>query len=123
MKKNLSLEKIKEERKKSRIDKISSLIKRTIAEVLLTFDFNDHNVKNVFIFVSHVVLSSDGKSATVFLETLDNLEISYDNILETITKDSSRIKKEFSSRIDLRYTPRLKFELINSKDYKNSNDK
>ena len=73
--------------------------------------------------MSHVVLSSDGKSATVFLETLDNLEISYDNILETITKDSSRIKKEFSSRIDLRYTPRLKFELINSKDYKNSNDK
>ena len=33
MKKNLSLEKIKEEKKKSRIDKISSLIKRTIAEV------------------------------------------------------------------------------------------
>ena len=67
MKKNLSLEIIKDERKKSRIDKISTLIKKTISEVFLTVDLNYSNGKNVFVMVSHVELSSDGKSAKVFL--------------------------------------------------------
>ena len=37
------------------------------------------------------------------------------NVVEIIANNSSRIKKEFSSKIDLRYTPKLKFELINNK--------
>ena len=115
MKKNLSLEIIKEERKKSRIDKISTLIKKTISEVFLTFDLNCDNGKSVFIMVSHVELSSDGKSAKVFLETINNFSFDYEQVLRIITNNSSRIKKEFSSKIELRYTPKLKFELINNK--------
>ena len=115
MKKNLSLEIIKDERKKSRIDKISTLIKKTISEVFLTVDLNYSNGKNVFIMVSHVELSSDGKSAKVFLETINNFNFDYEQVLKIITNNSSRIKKEFSSKIDLRYTPKLKFELINNK--------
>ena len=115
MKKNLSLEIIKDERKKSRIEKISSLIKKTISEVFLTVDLNYSNGKNVFIMVSHVELSSDGKSAKVFLETLNNFSFDHEKVVEIIAKNSSRIKKEFSSKIDLRYTPKLKFELINNK--------
>ena len=115
MKKNLSLEIIKDERKKSRIDKISTLIKKTISEVFLTVDLNYSNGKNVFIMVSHVELSSDGKSAKVFLETLNNLSFDHEKVAELIVNSSPRIKKEFSSKIDLRYTPKLKFELINNK--------
>ena len=115
MKKNLSLETIKDERKKSRIDKISSLIKKTISEVFLTVDLNYSNGKSVFIMVTHVELSSDGKSAKVFLETINNFSFDYEQVLKIITNNSSRIKKEFSSKIDLRYTPKLKFELINNK--------
>ena len=115
MKKNLSLEIIKDERKKSRIDKISTLIKKTISEVFLTVDLNYSNGKNVFIMVSHVELSSDGKSAKVFLETLNTFSFDYEKVVEIIFNNSSRIKKEFSSKIVLRYTPKLKFELINNK--------
>ena len=115
MKKNLSLEIIKNERKKSRIDKISTLIKKTISEVFLTFDLNYGSGKSVFIMVSHVELSSDGKSAKVFLETLNNLTFDYEQVVEIITRNSSRIKKEFSSKIELRYTPKLKFQLIKNK--------
>ena len=115
MKKNLSLEIIKEERKKSRIDRISSLIKKAISEVFLTFDLNYDDGKNVFIMVSHVELSSDGKSAKVFLETINNFSFDYEQVIEIIANNSSRIKKEFSSKIELRYTPKLKFELINNK--------
>ena len=115
MKKNLSLELIKDERKKSRIEKISTLIKKTISEVFLTVDLNYSNGKNVFIMVSHVELSSDGKSAKVFLETINNLSFDYEQIVRIISDNSSSIKKEFSSKIELRYTPKLKFELINRK--------
>ena len=115
MKKNLSLEIIKDERKKSRTEKISTLIKKSISEVFLTVDLNYGNGKNVFIMVSHVELSSDGKSARVFLETLNNFNFDPEKLAEIIANNSSRIKKEFSSKIDLRYTPKLKFELINNK--------
>ena len=43
MRKNLSLEKIKEDRKNSRIEKINSLIKKAIADVFLILDL--HNSK------------------------------------------------------------------------------
>ena len=115
MKKNLSLEIIKDERKKSRIEKISALIKKTISEVFLTFDLNYDNGKNVFIMVSHVELSSDGKSAKVFLETLNDVSFDYEQVIQIIANNASRIKKEFSSKIELRYTPKLKFELVNNK--------
>ena len=115
MKKNLSLEIIKDERKKSRIDKISTLIKKTISEVFLTVDLNYSNGKSVFIMVSHVELSSDGKNARVFLETLKNFSFDHEKVIKIIDNNSSRIKKEFSSKIDLRYTPKLKFELVNNK--------
>jgi len=115
VKKNLSLEIIKDERKKSRIDKISTLIKKTISEVFLTVDLNYSNGKSVFIMVSHVELSSDGKNARVFLETLKNFSFDHEKVIKIIDNNSSRIKKEFSSKIDLRYTPKLKFELVNNK--------
>ena len=44
-----------------------------------------------------------------------NLSFDHEKVVEIIAYNSSRIKKEFSSKIDLRYTPKLKFELINNK--------
>ena len=49
MKKNLSLELIKEERKNSRIKKISELVKRAIADTFQTIDFANSNEDN-FLF-------------------------------------------------------------------------
>ena len=114
MKKNLSLERIKEARKKSRAERISSLTKKTIAEILIEMDFSDSQGKNILIFVSNVILSSDCKSATVFLETFNYKETINQEVLETINEKMSKLKKEFSNRIDLRYTPKLKFKVTNS---------
>ncbi len=113
MKKNLSLEKIKEERRRSRIDKISSLIKKAVAEIFLTLDINDSDGKNILFFVSHVNLSGDGRSAKVYLESIQDYP--KDWLLGLIQKNSIKIKKAFSSKIDLRYTPKLKFEILNKK--------
>ncbi len=113
MKKNLSLEKIKEERKKSRIDKVSSLIKKAIAETFLTLDFNDSDGKNILFCVSYISLSGDGKSAKIFLESISDYPKNF--LSELIEKNSLKIKKNFSNKINLRYTPKLKFEILNSK--------
>lgn len=119
MRKNLSLEIIKAERKKSRIEKISSLIKRTLSEIFLTQDFNDVDGKDVLIFVSNVVLSGDGKSARVFVEKLQSdLDIKESKILEIIENNSAKIKKEFANKIELRFTPKLRFQLASSQKIK-----
>ena len=124
MKKNLSLEKIKEEKKKSRIDKISSLIKRTIAEVFLTQDFHDSDGKIVFLSVSNIFLSGDGKTATVYIDTLNNdIQNNYEEVLKTIENNSVKIRKEFSSKIELRYTPKLRFEVLKNKMKKTEHGK
>ena len=115
MRKNLSLEKIKEERKKSRIDKISSLIKRTIAEIFLTQNFNNAQGKNIIIFVANVFLSGDGKKALVTVDSLDSkLNSEKEIILDLIDKNSAKIKKEFANKIQLRYTPKLQFQVLSS---------
>ena len=124
MKKNLSLQKIKEEKKKSRIDKISSLIKRTIAEVFLTQDFHDSDGKIVFLSVSNIFLSGDGKTATVYIDTLNNdIQNNYEEVLKTIENNSVKIRKEFSSKIELRYTPKLRFEVLKNKMKKTEHGK
>ena len=112
MKKNLSLEKLRK-KKKSRIDKISSLIKRTVAEVFLTQNFHDTEGKIVLLSVCNVFLSGDGKTATVYIDTLNNsVQNNYEEVLKAIENNSVKIRKEFSSKIELRYTPKLRFEVL-----------
>ncbi len=112
MKKNLSLEKIKEERRKSRIDKVSSLIKKAIAETFLKLDFNDLDGKNIVFFVSNISLSGDGKSAKVYIESINDYPS--DLLSKIIEENSLKIKRNFSNKVDLRYTPKLKFEIQGS---------
>ena len=116
MKKNHSLELIKEEKKRSRIQKISELIKRVVAEIFLTTNFNDEGGKNIFMFVSHVELSGDGRVAEVFVGSFPrDLGHCKEKIIKSIDENATRIKKEFSKNVELRYTPRLKFSVIGPK--------
>lgn len=113
MKKNLSLENIREDRRKSRTEKITSLIKKAVAEILLTYDLNDIDGQNILLFVSNVTLSADGRNAIIFLDVIDNkININKKLLDEILNKNSAKIKKEFSRKVELRYTPRLRFEIL-----------
>ena len=113
MKKNLSLENIREDRRKSRTEKIISLIKKAVAEILLTYDLNDIDGQNILLFVSNVTLSADGRNAIIFLDVIDNkININKKLLDEILNKNSAKIKKEFSRKVELRYTPRLRFEIL-----------
>ena len=97
-------------RKSSRIEKLTQLIKKTLGEIFLNQDFRDTEGNNLLIFIDEVVLSKDGRIATVFLTNFSkqNNE-SEEESLRLINNNLIKIKKEFSEKVVLRYTPKLKF--------------
>ena len=80
----------------------------------LNLDFIDSEGESVLIFIEDVSLSKDTKIATVFVKNFSNKNFkSDDQVKGLIDKNLGRIKKDFSSKIKLRYTPKLKFKLDN----------
>ena len=97
-------------RKNSRIEKLTQLIKKTLGEIFLNQDFRDSKGNNLLIFIDEMILSKDGKIATVFLTNFSKKNnLSENESLGLIDNNLIRIKKEFSEKIVLRYTPKLKF--------------
>ena len=112
MRKNNELNIFKSQKNNPRILKISQLIKKTLSEVFLTLDFADEEGESVIFFINEVSLSRDARIATIFITNFSNKKsISSQQLKNIIDNNLSRIKKDFSSRIELRYTPKLKFKL------------
>ena len=97
-------------RKNSRIEKLTQLIKKTLGEIFLNQDFRDVDGNNLLIFIDEVILSKDGKIATIFLTNFSKKNnLSEKESLKLIGDNLNKVKKEFSEKIALRYTPKLKF--------------
>ena len=117
MRKNNELNIFKSQKNNPRILKISQLIKKTLSKVFLTLDFTDEEGESVIFFVNEVSLSRDARIATIFITNFSNKKlISSQQLKNIIDNNLSRIKRDFSSRIELRYTPRLKFKLDDEKE-------
>ena len=112
MRKNNEFNIFKSQKNNPRILKVTQLIKKTLSEVFLTMDFTYDNGKSIILFINKVKLSKDAKIATVFITNFSDKNFTSKEQFQTIIESNlSRIKKEFSSRIELRYTPKLKFRL------------
>ena len=112
MRKNNELNIFKSQKNNPRILKISQLIKKTLSKVFLTLDFTDEEGESVIFFVNEVSLSRDARIATIFITNFSNKKlISSQQLKNIIDNNLSRIKRDFSSRVELRYTPKLKFKL------------
>ncbi len=110
MRKNNELNIFKSQKNNPRIQKVTQLIKKTLSEVFLTIDFTNDTGENIMLFINKVSLSKDARIATVFITNFSNKNfISEDKFRTLIENNLSKIKKEFTSRIELRYTPKLKF--------------
>ena len=110
MRKNSDIDLFKSEKKSPRILRVTQLIKKALGEVFLQLDFTDKNGENLIIFVDNIKMSKDAKIATVHLTSfISNKSIDNESIKQSINKNLVRIKRDFASRIQLRYTPRLKF--------------
>ena len=98
--------------KKPRLQKASELIKRTLAEILISRNFSDSNGNSFMIFVSEVLLSTDLKNAKIFLSRFSKSnDISDECVLKEINADLPKISRELSRKIELRFTPKLHFEI------------
>ena len=112
MRKNNEFNIFKSQKNNPRILKVTQLIKKTLSEVFLTMDFTYDNGKSIILFINKVTLSKDAKIATVFITNFSYKNFKSKEQFQTIIESNlSSIKKEFSSRIELRYTPKLKFRL------------
>ena len=110
MRKNSEIDLFKSEKKSPRILKVTQLIKKALGEVFLQLDFTDQNGEGLIIFIDNIKMSKDAKIATVYLTSfITNKSIDDDSIKQSIQKNLVRIKRDFASRIQLRYTPKLKF--------------
>ena len=97
-------------RQGSRIEKLTQLIKKTLGEIFLNQDFRDADGNNLLIFIDEVILSKDGKIAMIFLTNFSKKNnLSEKQSLKLIDDNLIKVKKEFSEKIALRYTPKLKF--------------
>ena len=115
MRKNNDFIIFRSQKNNPRILKVTQLIKKTLGEVFLSVDFTNSDGETLMLFVNEVILSKDAKIATVLITSFSNKEIvSNENIKTLIEKNLARIKREFSSRIELRYTPKLKFKIDNA---------
>ena len=114
MRKNNDFNIFKSQKKNPRSLKVAQLIKKTLGEVFLNLDFIDSEGESVLIFIEDVSLSKDTKIATVFVKNFSNKNFkSDDQVKGLIDKNLGELKKDFSSKIKLRYTPKLKFKLDN----------
>ena len=103
---------LKKEKKQSRILKASELVKRTLADIFLSRNFTDQKGNSFTILVSEVSLSPDFRNARVYVSKFSEAgDISNECLIKSIHQESSKISREFSKNIDLRFTPKLDFKI------------
>ena len=98
----------------SRQLKVSELLKRRLAEILVSYSFRVDE-KNIFtITISEVNVTPDLKIAHIFFTPFwqkKNKITPEETLIKLVYENSNNIKKKLSNNIDLRFTPKLIFKL------------
>lgn len=97
----------------NRIEKVNSLLKRYISEII-NQKINDPRVQGI-ISVSSVATAPDLKYAKVSLSIFSTSNPK--DVLEAIKSAGGFIKRELASKIEFRCVPNLSFELDTSAEY------
>ena len=91
-----------------RIERVNELLRQEISR-LLTLQIKDPRLDGV-ITITRVTTSSDLRNARVFMSAMGD-EATKQNALAGIRSAATFIRRELRSRVSLRYTPFLSFEL------------
>ena len=95
--------------------KVGEELRHLISNALLRESFYDEHIKNNNITITEVDLSPDLKNAKVFVMPLGGKNKL--DVLNSLNKISSRLKKIISNSIALRQTPNLSFKLDETFEY------
>jgi ribosome-binding factor A len=83
------------------------LIRHAIVEILQREDLRDPALSGVSVTVSEVKTSPDLKTATVFATPLGGGHI--DDVIAALNRTAAHIRGLLARRIDMKFTPSLKF--------------
>ncbi len=95
-----------------RIERVNHLIQMELSELIL------HRVKDPrlgFITITHVSVTPDLRSACVFYSCMGDEKQKKDSQM-ALEKASGFLQKEIGTALEIRYTPKLKFQLDDSLD-------
>ncbi|MFQ6083278.1 MAG: 30S ribosome-binding factor RbfA [Candidatus Aminicenantia bacterium] len=96
-----------------RKEKVASVIKEEISKIIL-WELKDPNLG--FITVTDVKMSNDLKTAVVYVSVLGKFE-DKEKTLSVLNKGQNYIRKSIASKLNLKYNPKLIFDLDDSIEY------
>ena len=97
----------------NRIGRINEEIQRELSDLLRTL--KDPRVQKTMVSVTHVDTTADLRYAKVFVSVYDK-SLSKE-VLKGLKSSGGYLRHELASRLSLRYTPELVFELDHSIEY------
>lgn len=95
-----------------RLEKVERLIKE---EISLIFLHKMQDAESGFITITRVKVSPDLKQAKIYFSVFEKEK--RELILDRINKKAGFIRSELAGRIQLKFTPELKFFIDDSLDY------
>lgn len=87
--------------------RVSEQIKQLLNEVFIQGSFNDRDLKNAIVSINEVKISPDLKNATAYVSIIG--EQYPHKAIKALNKADHYFKKELSRKLNLKYTPKLKF--------------
>jgi ribosome-binding factor A len=99
-----------------RMEKVNELIKREIGHLILAGQISDPRVN--FVTILSVEVSRDLQHAHVRFSTLSDKPADIQNAIEGLNSSRGYIRKLIGGRIELRYTPELKFVYDKGVEYR-----
>lgn len=98
-----------------KIKRIASQIAKEISNII-SFESRDENFRNVTITGAEV--TNDLSFATIYFTAID--EENKEVIQRELNNAAGFFRKEISERVDIRYTPEIKFKYDDSIEYGNN---
>jgi len=110
MKKNL---------KSQRQLRVGQQLKHLISEIIILGDFQNDKIKSISITVTEVNISSNLKTAQVFVVSRDSKK----NFVKYLNEKKFVFKKEIAEKLNLRFVPDLTFLFDSTFEYANKIEK
>ncbi len=96
--------------------RLAEQIRHVISMTIIKDDFNLDLLKDNFLTIVDVELSSDLKNAYIFIEPMDEKKKS-DKVIELLNNKIGYFRKKMSTSLKVKYLPNLKFVLDTSWQY------
>ena len=87
--------------------RVSELIKRKLADLILRMDFFDSNISTSSISISEVRCSPDLKVATAYVLSIG--EHKTEDLVSLLRVNTKELRYQLGKTLDLKYTPEIRF--------------